>query len=226
MVLSALDVYHPVLRGVVNVVSLDACVPREVEDFLSGDHHGVRVVEACQVNVLVGVVVVVHLLKDLPGDIDFDPLPHGLEQIPVLAAGVLCATRHAMLSVQLGPCRFHHGVEDGVILLTNTLLHNKVLLGELLLTHPSLVVVLLACRVVLSVCEATARDAAARVGPRAVQRNVVVPGITIRLLHPSGVEILDDNLLRPHKWALDDINFFDASRLFLLPIRHIRLLQW
>ena len=127
MVLSALDVDHPVLRGVVNVVSLDACVPREVEDFLSGDHHGVRVVEACQVNVLVGVVVVVHLLKDLPGDIDFDPLPHGLEQIPVLAAGVLCATRHAMLSVQLGPCRFHHGVEDGVILLTNTLLHNKVL---------------------------------------------------------------------------------------------------
>ena len=79
MVLSALDIDHPVLRGVVDIVSLDTSVPREVQDLLSGNHHSVRMIKAGQINVLIGVVVVIDLLEDLPGNIDLNPLPHGLE---------------------------------------------------------------------------------------------------------------------------------------------------
>ena len=42
------------------------------------------VVQAAHVHMLKGVIVLIDLIKNLPSDVKFDPLPHNLKLVPVL----------------------------------------------------------------------------------------------------------------------------------------------
>ena len=56
----------------------------QLKDFLLRDSNSIVVVQAAHINILKGVVIVVNLIKYLPGYIELDSLPHNLKLIPVL----------------------------------------------------------------------------------------------------------------------------------------------
>ena len=56
--------------------------------FLFRNYHCVAEVQAGEVNVLEVVVVLVDLVEDLPGHVEFDPLPHHFHLVSVLVLEV------------------------------------------------------------------------------------------------------------------------------------------
>ena len=61
---------------------------RQLVNFLLGNHDGVLEVEAGEVHVLKGVVLVIHLIKNLPGYVELDSLLHHFHLVFVLVLEV------------------------------------------------------------------------------------------------------------------------------------------
>lgn len=95
VILSTLDVHDPVLLTAVKALTLQTSMPRQLNDLLLGNHHGVVVVEASKIYMLQCVIVLVDLVKDAPRYIKLDPLAHGIQLVPVVL--ILLLTSHLIV---------------------------------------------------------------------------------------------------------------------------------
>lgn len=81
-------------------------------------------VQTTHIDMLKGVVVIIDLIKYLPGYIEFNPLPHDLKLIPVLFLIKIIEVKvlsHRLVDfvVEFVLCFLHFLVENLVVLCTN-----------------------------------------------------------------------------------------------------------
>lgn len=76
VVVSTLDVQNHCLRIAIHLVTLIICELREVINLLLGNNDRIFVVEAGEVDMLMGIVHEVDFVEYLPGNIKLDSLPN------------------------------------------------------------------------------------------------------------------------------------------------------
>ena len=91
------------------------------------------VIQAAHVHMLKGVIVLIDLIKNLPSDVKFDPLPHYLKLVPVLifiemSEVDVLGDRIIDLVVELVLGSLHLLVENCVVLLSDAVVSLEFLL--------------------------------------------------------------------------------------------------